>query len=110
MTIWLNTNISISEIEGERKYFNDQQVAIILSQPRRLITQLKTQLFTSYGCAFHALDSKHGKETVNQLWGETIFECMERYGGFLRGKNVTVGDFPEAELDLEDTDEEEDEL
>jgi len=42
--------------------------------------------------------------------GETIFECMERYGGFLRGKNVTVGDFPEAELDLEDTDEEEDEL
>ena len=36
--------------------------------------------------------------------GVRIFECEEGYGSFLRGKNVTVGDFPER--DLMDSDDE----
>ena len=37
--------------------------------------------------------------------GKTYFECMDGFGSFVRGKNVTVGDFPEK--DLMDSDEEE---
>jgi tubulin-specific chaperone B len=37
--------------------------------------------------------------------GVQIFECMDGYGGFIRGKNVEVGDFPERDL-LDDSDEE----
>lgn len=36
--------------------------------------------------------------------GVRIFECEEGFGSFVRGKNVTVGDFPER--DLMDSDEE----
>lgn len=39
--------------------------------------------------------------------GQRIFECEERFGGFVRGRNVSVGDFPADELDLEDSEEEE---
>mmetsp|Transcript_57348 Transcript_57348/g.115103 ORF Transcript_57348/g.115103 Transcript_57348/m.115103 type:complete len:240 (-) Transcript_57348:85-804(-) len=38
--------------------------------------------------------------------GEKMFECEPRYGGWIRGHKVSVGDFPEAELDLEDSDDE----
>jgi len=40
---------------------------------------------------------------------ERIFECEPRYGGFLRGCKIEVGDFPEMGLDLEDS-EDEDEI
>ena len=30
--------------------------------------------------------------------GVTIFECEENFGAFVRGKNVTVGDYPERDL------------
>jgi tubulin-specific chaperone B len=36
--------------------------------------------------------------------GVRIFECEEGFGSFVRGKNVTVGDFPER--DLMDSDDE----
>lgn len=39
--------------------------------------------------------------------GVRIFECEEGFGSFVRGKNVTVGDFPER--DLMDSDDEGDE-
>ena len=45
--------------------------------------------------------------------GKRYFEAPgSNYGGFLRGKNVTVGDFPERDLfdELDDSDEDEDEL
>jgi len=39
--------------------------------------------------------------------GTRIFECEPMFGGFVRGRNVTVGDFPEVfDEDLEDEDEE----
>ena len=37
--------------------------------------------------------------------GERIFDCEPMYGGFIRGRNVTVGDFPAEDLDLSDEDE-----
>uniref|UniRef100_A0A7S2W9K5 CAP-Gly domain-containing protein n=1 Tax=Rhizochromulina marina TaxID=1034831 RepID=A0A7S2W9K5_9STRA len=37
--------------------------------------------------------------------GQTVFECPPGFGGFIRGRNLTVGDFPEEDLDLEDEDE-----
>lgn len=36
--------------------------------------------------------------------GVRIFECEEGFGSFVRGKNVTVGDYPER--DLMDSDDE----
>ena len=39
--------------------------------------------------------------------GTKYFECEEGYGSFLRGKNVTCGDFPERDLMDSDCDEEE---
>merc|ERR1711988_1655689 len=39
--------------------------------------------------------------------GTRFFECEPMFGGFIRGRNVTVGDFPEVfDEDLEDEDEE----
>jgi len=38
--------------------------------------------------------------------GERFFECEERFGGWCRGWKVEVGDFPEADFDLEDSDDE----
>lgn len=37
--------------------------------------------------------------------GETLFEADPGFGGFIRARNVTIGDFPE-ELDLEDSEDE----
>ncbi|CAM9725215.1 unnamed protein product [Laminaria digitata] len=41
--------------------------------------------------------------------GKRLFECGKGFGGFVRGKNVTVGDFPERPFDEDDDDDEEDE-
>jgi tubulin-folding cofactor B len=30
--------------------------------------------------------------------GKTVFECMPNYGGFVRGKNTKVGDYPERDI------------
>lgn len=43
--------------------------------------------------------------------GRAVFECEANYGGFIRPRNVQVGDFPERDLfDELDSDEDEDEL
>ena len=64
------------------------------------------------------LDEPLGKSN-GTAQGVTIFECGENFGAFVRGKNVTVGDFPERDLmdddDCEDKengkdDEDEDEI
>lgn len=41
--------------------------------------------------------------------GRRFFECNKGFGGFVRGRNVTVGDFPERPFD-EDDDDDEDEI
>lgn len=42
--------------------------------------------------------------------GKRVFDCSKGFGGFVRGKNVTVGDFPERPFDDGDEDEDEDEI
>ncbi|CAM9847578.1 unnamed protein product [Ectocarpus sp. 4 AP-2014] len=42
--------------------------------------------------------------------GKRLFECQKGFGGFVRGKNVTSGDFPERPLYELDDDEDEDEI
>jgi len=37
--------------------------------------------------------------------GERVFECEDGHGGWIKGVNVTVGDFPERDL-LDESDEE----
>ena len=37
--------------------------------------------------------------------GRRFFECGKGFGGFVRGRNVAVGDFPERPFDEEDEDE-----
>jgi tubulin-folding cofactor B len=50
----------------------------------------------------------HNDGTVK---GVTIFEgCPDGHGAFIRGKNVTVGDFPEVDLFGDDDDDDEDEI
>lgn len=39
--------------------------------------------------------------------GVKIFECEDGFGSFVRGKNVTVGDFPERDIMDDDSDDEE---
>ena len=41
--------------------------------------------------------------------GKRYFQCADRYGGFCRGANLQVGDFPEADIfdELSDSDEDE---
>lgn len=41
--------------------------------------------------------------------GKRFFECDKGFGGFVRGRNLTVGDFPERPFD-EDDDDDEDEI
>lgn len=38
--------------------------------------------------------------------GIKLFDCLDKFGGFVRGKNVKVGDYPEREINLDDDDEE----
>lgn len=39
--------------------------------------------------------------------GKRVFECGKGFGGFVRGKNVAVGDYPERPFEEEDEDEDE---
>ena len=38
--------------------------------------------------------------------GNKIFDCLPKYGGFFRGKNITVGNFPVKDL-MDESDEDE---
>jgi tubulin-folding cofactor B len=42
--------------------------------------------------------------------GKRYFEALPNYGGFVRGKNVQLGDFPERDIFDEDDDSDQDEL
>ena len=43
--------------------------------------------------------------------GKKVFECLARYGGFVRAHNMNVGDFPERDLmDMSDSDDSDEEL
>lgn len=42
--------------------------------------------------------------------GKRVFECGKGFGGFVRGKNVAVGDYPERPFDEGDDDDDEDEM
>lgn len=55
-------------------------------------------------------DEPVGKTDGTAMGGKRYFEAMPKHGGFIRGKNVQVGDFPERDLFDEDSDDEEDEL
>lgn len=39
--------------------------------------------------------------------GKKVFDCDDGFGSFVRGKNVSVGDFPERDILADDSDEEE---
>lgn len=39
--------------------------------------------------------------------GVRIFDCEDGFGSFVRGKNVTVGDFPERDIMDEDSSDDE---
>lgn len=39
--------------------------------------------------------------------GKQIFDCGKGFGGFVRGRNVAVGDFPERAFDEDDGDDDE---
>jgi tubulin-folding cofactor B len=55
-------------------------------------------------------DEPVGKTDGTAMGGERYFEAMPKHGGFIRGKNVEAGDFPERDIFDEDSDEDEDEL
>ena len=40
--------------------------------------------------------------------GVKIFDCMPKYGGFIRGKNVSVGDYRVRDIMDDDEDDDED--
>lgn len=43
---------------------------------------------------------------LNSCEGERYFECANKYGSFLRPDKLTIGDYPEQDLDgLDDLDE-----
>lgn len=56
-------------------------------------------------------DEPVGKTDGTAKGGKRYFEALPKHGGFVRGKNVEVGDFPERDLfDSDDDDDDEDEL
>ena len=55
-------------------------------------------------------DEPVGKTDGTVSGGKRYFETLPKYGGFVRGKNIQVGDFPERDLLEDDDDSDEDEL
>lgn len=51
-------------------------------------------------------DEPVGKTDGTAKGGKRYFEALDRHGGFVRGKNIEVGDFPERDL-FEDSDDDE---
>jgi tubulin-folding cofactor B len=51
------------------------------------------------------LDEPVGKSD-GTVKGRRVFECEPKFGAWVRGTNVTVGDFPERDLMDENSDEE----
>eukprot|EP00980_Cylindrotheca_fusiformis_P010336 scaffold2299_cov131-Cylindrotheca_fusiformis.AAC.23 len=54
-------------------------------------------------------DEPVGKTDGTAKGGKRYFEALDRHGGFVRGKNMQVGDFPERDL-FDDDSSDEDEL
>lgn len=52
-------------------------------------------------------DEPVGKTDGTAMGGKRYFDAMEKHGGFVRGKNVQVGDYPERDIFDEDSDEDE---
>ena len=58
----------------------------------------KTYLLIQVGVRF---DEPVGKSD-GYVKGTKIFDCAPRYGGFIRGANLKVGEYPERDLMDED--------
>jgi tubulin-folding cofactor B len=52
-------------------------------------------------------DEPVGKTDGTAKGGKQYFEAPDRHGGFVRGKNMQVGDFPERDIFEDDSDEDE---
>lgn len=52
-------------------------------------------------------DEPVGKTDGTAKGGKRYFEALDRHGGYVRGKNMQVGDFPERDIFDEDSDDDE---
>ena len=69
--IWLNLRTVIGTHEGNKLRLVEQNVSIILAQPRRLITWVQSSAFSIFDVCLQALDTSKGKQAVGEWWQET---------------------------------------